>query len=116
MLLTAPADAISGMAFNVCKQNASVMSLAEMIRDELDPSIPIETVRSDDPRSYHLCAEKARTRLGFEPRRDLVTAVRELRDAYESGEVTDTRSNVYRNVAWMKAQPNVWRNLAKQAS
>ncbi|MGB8223834.1 MAG: SDR family oxidoreductase [Polyangiales bacterium] len=115
-LLTAPADRISGKAFNVCRENASVMALAEMIRDELDPSLPIETVPSDDPRSYHLCAEKARIDLGFEPRRDLVTAVRELRDAYDSGEVPDSRSTVYRNVAWMKAQPDVWRNLAKQAS
>jgi nucleoside-diphosphate-sugar epimerase len=115
-LLTAPADEISGKAFNVCRENASVMSLAEMIRDELDPSIPIETVPSDDPRSYHLCAEKARVHLGFEPRRELVTAVRELRDAYDSGEVPDSRSTVYRNVAWMKAQPDVWRNIAKQAS
>jgi len=115
-LLTAPADAISGKAFNVCRENASVMSLAEMIRDELDPALPIETVPSDDPRSYHLCAEKARVHLGFQPRRDLVTAVRELRDAYDAGEVPDSRSNVYRNVAWMKAQPDVWRKIAKQAS
>jgi len=115
-LLTAPADRISGKAFNVCRENASVMSLAEMIRDELDPLLPIETVPSDDPRSYHLCAERARIDLGFEPRRELVAAVRELRDAYASGDVTDSRSNVYRNVAWMKAQPEVWRNLAKQAS
>jgi nucleoside-diphosphate-sugar epimerase len=115
-LITARAQLISGEAFNVSRENASVMSLAEMIRDELDPSLPIDTVPSDDPRSYHLCADKARDQLGFEPRRDLVTAVRELRDAYQAGTVPDSRSNVYRNVAWMKAQPDVWRNVAKQAS
>ncbi len=115
-LVTAPAAKISGKAFNVSRANASVMSLAEMIRDELDSSLPIDTVPSDDPRSYHLCADEARDLLGFEPQRDLVTAVKELRDAYSSGKVPDSRSTVYRNVAWMKEQPDVWRNVAKQAS
>lgn len=113
MLLKAPADKITGRAFNVSRQNASVMALAEMIRDELDPSLPIETVPSEDPRSYHLSADRARDELGFEPRRDLVTAVRELRDAYESGRVSNSRSSIYRNVAWMKARPDTWRFAAK---
>ncbi len=115
-LLDAPASTISGEAFNVCRANASVRSLAEMIQGELDPSLPIETVPSDDPRSYHLCADKARDRIGFEPERDLVVAVRELRDAYASGLVPDRSSPIYRNVAWMKAHPIIWRGLTKQAS
>jgi nucleoside-diphosphate-sugar epimerase len=116
MLLTAPADKISGRAFNVSRQNASVMALAEMIRDELDRSLPIDTVPTEDPRSYHLSADRARTELGFEPQRDLVTAVRELREAYQSGRVADSRSNIYRNVAWMKAHPDIWRLATKSAS
>ena len=116
MLLTAPADKISGRAFNVSRENASVMALAEMIRDELDPSLPIDTVPSDDPRSYHLSADRAREELGFEPRHDLVTAVRELREAYQSGRVLDSRSSIYRNVAWMKARPDLWRSAAKLVS
>jgi nucleoside-diphosphate-sugar epimerase len=116
MLIDAPAKEISGKAFNVSRENASVMALAEMIRDELDPSLPIDTVPSDDPRSYHLSADKARQQLGFEPQRALVTAVRELREAYESGDVRDSQSAIYRNVVWMKAQPDVWRTIAKAGS
>jgi nucleoside-diphosphate-sugar epimerase len=116
MLLDAPANKISGRAFNVSRQNESVMGLAEMIRDELDPSLPIETVPSNDPRSYHLSAARARKELGFEAKHDLVTAVRELREAYRSGEISDSRSNIYRNVVWMKACPDVWRRVAKTGS
>jgi nucleoside-diphosphate-sugar epimerase len=116
LLLDAPATLINAEAFNVCRANASVRSLAEMIRDELNPTLPIDTVPSDDPRSYHLCADKARDLLGFEAQHDLVTAVRELKDAYASGRVPDSRSNIYRNVGWMKAHPDVWRNLTKRAS
>ena len=113
MLLTAPADKISARAFNISRRNASVMALAEMIRDELDSSLPIDTVPSNDPRSYHLSADRARKELGFEPRHDLVTAVRELREAYRSGRVSDSGSNIYRNVAWMKARPELWRSTTK---
>jgi len=116
MLITAPADKIAGKAFNVSRENASVMALAEMIRDELDPSLPIDTVPSNDPRSYHLCADHARRELGFEPQYDLVAAVKELRDAYQSGKVPDSQSEIYRNVAWMKARPEVWRSIAKFSS
>ena len=112
-LITAPADKISGKAFNVSRENASVMALAEMIRDELDPSLPIDTVPSNDPRSYHLCADRAHQELGFEPRYALVAAVKELRDAYQTGKVPDSESEIYRNVAWMKARPEVWRSIAK---
>ncbi|MBT8450877.1 MAG: NAD-dependent epimerase/dehydratase [Deltaproteobacteria bacterium] len=116
MLLTAPAEKISARAFNVSRENASVMSLAEMIRDELDASLPIDTVPTNDPRSYHLSADRARRDLGFETRHDLVTAVRELREAYGSGRVSDSGSDVYRNVAWMKARPKLWRSAAKLVS
>jgi len=116
VLLDAPPRVINGEAFNVCRENASVMSLAEMIRDELDRSLPIDTVPSDDPRSYHLCASKSRDLLDFEAEHDLVMAVRQLKDAYESGQIRDSRSTIYRNVAWMKAHPDVWRNLTKRAS
>jgi nucleoside-diphosphate-sugar epimerase len=116
MLLTAPAEKITGRAFNVSRENASVMALAEMIRDELDSSLPIDTVPTDDPRSYHLSADLACRELGFEPQHDLVTAVRELREAYGSGRVSDSRADVYRNVAWMKARPELWRSAAKLVS
>jgi hypothetical protein len=87
-----------------------------MIRDELDPSLPIDTVPSEDPRSYHLSADRARNELGFEPQHNLVTAVRELREAYQSGWVADSRSSIYRNVVWMKACPDVWRFAVKTGS
>lgn len=116
MLLAAPEDRVSGRAFNVSRQNASVMALAEMIRDELDASLPIDTVPSDDPRSYHLSADRAREELGFIASHDLVTAVRELREAYRSGQVSDSKSSIYRNVAWMKARPELWRSATKLVS
>lgn len=113
LLLEAPASKISGRAFNVSRENASVMDLAVMIRDELDPALPIETVESNDPRSYHLSASRAREQLGFEARKDLVTAVRELREAYAGGKVPNSQSDVYRNVVWMRERPDLWKMVTR---
>ncbi len=109
MLLEADADTINARAFNVCRSNASVRALAEMIREEIDPSLEIRTVRTDDERSYHLSGRRALDLLGYEPERDVVTAVRELRSRYGSPLYPDPDDDWYRNVRWMKSHPETWR-------
>lgn len=109
LLLDADAAAVNGEAFNVSHENASVMALAEMIRDEVDPELEIRTEPTDDLRSYHLSAGKAREVLGFEPEHELVEAVRELEARYQGEQDPEPDDDWYRNVRWMKAHPERWR-------
>jgi nucleoside-diphosphate-sugar epimerase len=111
-LLDAPRDAIQGQAFNVSIENSSVMGLAEMIRDTVDPAIPIGVEPTDDIRSYHLSAEKLISTLDFKPSRPLTQAVQDLVDAFARGDVPDVSEEKYRNVAWMKKFPDFWRTGA----
>ena len=108
-LLTADRETINGKAFNVCHRNAAVGELAEMIRDEVDPKLEIRTEPTDDLRSYHLSGERARSELGFAPQRELVLAVRELRERYQGRVDPDPEDAWYRNVRWMKAHPELCR-------
>lgn len=108
-LLDAPADQVNGEAFNVSSKNASVMALAEMIRDTLDRDVAIDIVESHDPRSYHLSAAKLERTLGFTPQRSLEYAVHELEAAFADGRVTDPGASVYRNIVWMNENPTRWR-------
>lgn len=101
-LLDAPREVVSGQAFNVSRENSTVMDLALMIRGEIDPELPIVTVPTDDKRSYRLSAEKVAQALGYRPSRPLVDAVRELRDAFAEGLVADPSDPIYRNVELMK--------------
>jgi nucleoside-diphosphate-sugar epimerase len=110
LLLDAPAEAVNGQAFNVSKENSSVGELAEMVRAEIDPGLTIRVVPTDDNRSYHLNADKVARVLGFRPSTPLTTAVRELREAYADGRVTDPDHPRYRNVVHLK------RELAKPES
>lgn len=111
-LVEAPRDLVQGQAFNVSAENASVMQLAEMIRDAIDPSLPIDVEPTNDNRSYHLSAAKLRETLGWAPKHSLGEAVSDLKAAFERGDVPNVDDAWYRNVVWMKQFPGFWRTGA----
>jgi nucleoside-diphosphate-sugar epimerase len=108
-LLRCPADRIAGQAFNAAYRNHTVAEVAETVRRIVQRDVPgragvgITTTVSDDPRSYHVCTDKIRDRLGFSPRRGIEDAVGDLIAAFRAGRLpnalTDTR---YYNVKRMK--------------
>ena len=104
-LLEAPAEKVNGKAFNVSNENASVMELAQMIQGQLEGDVPIEIVPTEDIRSYHLSAQKAKQELGFECQRPLTLAVDELKQAVSSGELKDPELSKYHNIRQMKENP-----------
>jgi nucleoside-diphosphate-sugar epimerase len=110
-LLVAPADTVSGRAFNVSHSNASVMELAEMVRSVVSPGVPIEVVPTLDTRSYRLSTDRARRDLGFAPEHSLVEAVQGLAEALRDGRVKDPAGAVYRNIDWMKKDLVAWHRV-----
>lgn len=104
-LVELPAERIHRRAFNVVTRNASVMELAQLIRDRAAPGLPIEVVPTQDLRSYHLSGEYARRELGFAPARGLEDAVDELAAALRDGGVAEPDAPRYRNVEVMKQHP-----------
>lgn len=116
LLLDADPAVVAARAYNVCAANASVLELAEMVRREVDPGLPIEIVPTDDLRSYHLSAERAARELGFRPRRPLESAVRELAAALRDGRVENPAGPIHRNVEWMKLHPGFSRPTADRGA
>jgi nucleoside-diphosphate-sugar epimerase len=102
LLLDADAALVSGRAFNVSRENHTVLELAEMVRAEIDPTIPIEITETNDARSYHLATGLVERVLGFHPVHEIREAPRELRAAYAEGRVPDPDGAIYRNVEWLK--------------
>ena len=109
LLLELPSEKIAGEAFNVAHENHRVADLARLVKREIEYALPdrepveIETTESDDPRSYHICCDKIRDRLGFVPRRSIEEAVRDMIDAFRAGHVPDAlTSSRYYNVRRMK--------------
>lgn len=107
-LVDAEAEKIQGQSFNVSCRNSSVIELAELVRSQVDPELPIEIVPTDDNRSYCLSAAKLERELGFVPKRTLDDAVASLARAYSAGAVADPSASIYRNVEWMKQHRDAW--------
>lgn len=108
-LLELPDEAIAGEAFNTAYRNHTVAEVAEIVRTIVELEMPgrdrveITTTASNDPRSYHVCTDKIRTRLGFTPRRSIEDAVRDLIGSFRAGRLPDALSDTrYHNVARMK--------------
>jgi nucleoside-diphosphate-sugar epimerase len=55
--------------------------------------IPIETLPSDDNRSYHINSEKVNRQLGFQPKYSVDYAVRELCGAFKEGLLPDSMTD-----------------------
>jgi nucleoside-diphosphate-sugar epimerase len=110
MLLKQPDEKIAGEIFNAGFQNMSIMDIARLVKKVVAEEfpekgdIPIVTTPTDDNRSYHVNSDKIRRVLGFEPRRSVEDAIRDLCKAFREGKLPNSMSDdFYFNVRRLKA-------------
>ncbi|MFH0816610.1 MAG: SDR family oxidoreductase [Methanobacteriota archaeon] len=101
-LLKAPASKLGGQAFNAGYENHTVMEIAEMVRAEVGEDVAIATEPTNDPRSYHISSEKIKRVLGYEPRKTIRDAIREVAGAFRDGRIKNPEDVNYYNVKKMK--------------
>lgn len=82
-----PAAAIDGKIYNVGYQNYKVREIAEMVRNVIGHQVQIETISTDDNRSYHVSSERIRRELGFRANRKVEDAVRDLQKAFAENRI-----------------------------
>jgi len=83
--------------YNAGFENLSVRRIAELIAADVPAAI--QTLPSNDPRSYSICSDRLLA-TGFAPKRNVTTAIRELAAAYREGRLKD--EPIWYNVKWMK--------------
>lgn len=108
-LLEEPGERIAGKVFNVGTEVYTIAEIAERVRSVVREVVPergdiqVETVPSDDIRSYQVSSEKIARELGFRPKRSVRDAVMDLCRAFSHGSfpgsLDDSR---YYNVRRMK--------------
>jgi nucleoside-diphosphate-sugar epimerase len=110
MVLTMPAEKIDGKIYNAGLDNASVRDLAEIVKsvverdNEVGGTIELETVPTDDNRSYRVSSKKIAQELGFRPQKTIEDAVRDLVSAMKNGKLKDTMNDIrYYNIKTMQA-------------
>jgi nucleoside-diphosphate-sugar epimerase len=109
LLLEVPDEKIAGQTFNAGFQNLSIMEIAQIVKRVVQQEfsgkgeIPIVTTPTDDIRSYHVNSDKIRRVLGFQPKRSIEDAVRDLCRAFKQGKLPDSlQDTAYFNVRRLK--------------
>lgn len=108
--LQLPDEQIDGRIYNAGYDNSSVADLAALVKrvveqdNELGGEIAIETVPTDDNRSYHVSSRKIAQELGFRPQKTVEDAVRDLLAAFKDNRLRRTLDDPrYYNIKTMQA-------------
>jgi len=102
MLLKIDNEKISGKCFNAGFENFKVKEIARLVKQTLKSNVEIETIPSNDQRSYHISSQKIEKELGFKPQYNIVNAIMELESAFNSNKIKDPDNPKYYNVQFMK--------------
>lgn len=109
LLLEVPSEKIAGQTFNAGFMNMSIMEIAQIAKrvvEELFPEkgdIPIVTTPTDDIRSYHVNSDKIKRVLGFQAKRSVEDAIRDLCVAFKEGKLPNSMQDTfYFNVRRLK--------------
>jgi nucleoside-diphosphate-sugar epimerase len=110
MLLRLPDERVDRNTYNCGFQNLTIMQIAEAVKHTVEAAMPdkrpidVIVTESDDKRSYHINSGKIRRELGFETRRTVEDAVRDLTAAFEDGRLPNSfDEDRYYNVRLLKA-------------
>jgi len=102
-VLREPDEKINGKTFNAGYHNQTVSEIAEIVKGVVGPHIQIETVPTNDNRSYHISSAKIKNELGFEARHTIEDAVRDLVKAFKAGLIPNSMTDErYYNIKLMQ--------------
>ncbi|OGS27832.1 MAG: UDP-glucose 4-epimerase [Elusimicrobia bacterium RIFOXYB2_FULL_48_7] len=102
-LLDIPKEKIAGKIFNAGYENHTVSKIAEIVKEAIGKDVPVETVPTDDNRSYHISSAKIQKELGLTPKRTIRDAVLAIKKAFDDGTIKNWEDINYYNVKKMKS-------------
>ena len=92
-LLKAEKNKVSNQIFNVGFENHSVETLAFMVQSNIKEKIELEYCKSDDSRSYHISSKKISNTLGFNPKKNINEAIKDIVVAFDKNFLSNTFDN-----------------------
>ena len=102
-LILAPKSKVSGEIFNAGYENRSVLELANTVKRVIGNDVNLKFSPTNDNRSYHINSEKIKKVLGFEPKRSIEMAIKDLCDAFKQKKIINSFENdLYFNVSRLK--------------
>ena len=92
-LINASSKSVSGQIFNAGYENQTVNHLASLVKKVIGPDVKIKYLKSDDNRSYHISSKKIKDVLGFETKKTIEDAIKDLKNAFDAKKFEDTLTN-----------------------
>lgn len=105
-VLEAPAEKIQGEIFNAGYHNHSVLDLGKIVKEAVEKkkAVELETIPTNDNRSYHVSSQKIADKLGFTAKYTIEDAVNGLMEAFGEGKLPNSLEDKrYFNIKTMKA-------------
>lgn len=94
---------IDGKIFNAGYENQTIMQLAETVKLVVGSDVKIETVTTDDLRSYHISSDKIKRELGYSVNHTIADAGRDLVTAFKQGKIPNSMTDPhYYNIKMMQ--------------
>ncbi|MBT4792947.1 MAG: SDR family oxidoreductase, partial [Halobacteriovoraceae bacterium] len=87
-----PVDKINGKTFNAGEKNYTVNEIANRIQSII-PTASIETIKSNDDRSYHICSNRLMQELEFSFKYTIDDAIKDLINSFEEKIFIDPLNN-----------------------
>lgn len=99
-----PDEAINGKVFNAGYENLRVIEIGGLIQKIVGDDVEVAIAPTDDNRSYHISSERIKRELGFEPKKTVKDAVRDLCRAFAEGRIPNPMIDKrYYNIKTMQA-------------
>jgi nucleoside-diphosphate-sugar epimerase len=92
-VLKAEKKLVNGEIFNAGYDNFTVSDIALTVKEVIGSDIEIETLPTDDNRSYHVSSEKIKKTLNFTPKHTIKDAIKDLKKAFEEKKLPDSLEN-----------------------
>ena len=94
---------LNGEIFNAGYDNFKVNEIALAVKEVVGDDVEIETMPTDDNRSYHVSSEKIKKNLNFTPQHTIKDAIRDLKKAFEEKKLPNSlEDSQYFNIKKMQ--------------
>jgi nucleoside-diphosphate-sugar epimerase len=102
-LVELPGAKINGKVYNFGSTNHTVAEIAQMVHEETGAPVRTEAGVTDN-RSYRISSEKIKKELDIVPAKTIRQAIRDIKQAFESGLFPEPENSIYYNIRAMKEQ------------
>lgn len=103
-ILEADDEKVSGQIFNVGsdKMNKSILEVAKEIKESVPKAEIVFLKEKEDNRNYNVSFKKIKKILNFDTKYDINYAVREIKEAFDRGEIKNFYDKIYSNFHSLK--------------